>query len=179
MGFTGPPALEMGDPAAAPLSSPTEQGSECPTPGCNSRRGGAGLSLPRGTWGYPAPGTRRSEAPDLAQGAALTRSSALSLRTSSLAAEYGLRDATSQRGQPPPTRPVCSVPSWTSGALGDRRETPPGRPFLAPPCKQTRLRFPLPAPAACKARCRPDPSVSSSVKWGARAPTSRVARRIL
>lgn len=102
-----------------PRSPPTEQGSGCPTPGCNSRRGGAGLSLPRGTWGYPATGTRRSEAPDRAQGAALTRSSALSLRTSSLAAEYELRDATSQRGQPPPTRPVCSVPSWTSGALWD------------------------------------------------------------
>lgn len=116
-----------------------------------SRRGGTGLSLPRGTWGYPAPGTRRSEAPDRAQGAALTRSSALYLRTSSPAAEYGLRGATSQRGQPLPIRPVRSVPSWTSGALGNGGG-PRGRPFQAPPCKQTRLRFPLPAPAACKAR---------------------------
>lgn len=65
--------------------------------------------------------------------------------------EYGLRGATSQRGQPLPIRPVRSVPSWTSGALGNEGG-PRGRPFQAPPCKQTRLRFPLPAPAACKAR---------------------------
>lgn len=143
----------LGLPAAAPHSSLTEQGS-----GCRPRAAAADPELQQPRRG------RGAEPPTRPSGHRATGT-----RRGEAPGELGVRPS------PAAQRPASSA----EPALPTRPVHPSGETFSGSALQTSASAgVPLLAPEGCKARCLSDRSVSSSVKWGARAWLRRAFRNI-
>lgn len=140
-------SLEMGRPCRRPSPLPCRAGVRMLDPRVQQLKRGRGAELPTRHLGVPCSG--HPEKPqERAQGAALTLSPDLSLRTSNLGFESRLQGCHLPSGVSS-SPPGLATPCRTRCLTHARQEgDPSGRPFQAPPCKQTLQGSPHPPPQA-------------------------------